>query len=118
MTRPDQIVSALLVDLCTAVLFVVLSSCVVAVFFGPERGPGFIRRNAWMFSRPTSLVEWIGLAIGAGIAVGPQWAVLYLIQTEEEAFGGPGRVILGFEFVLALLWLAYLLRLYVRPLRH
>ncbi len=23
-----------------------------------------------------------------------------------------------FEFVLALLWLAYLLRLYVRPLRH
>lgn len=113
--RPDQIVSAILVGACAVVLFVVLSSCVIAVLFGPQRGPGFIRRNAWMFSRPKSAVEWVGLGIAAAIATGTQLVIPNLIQAEAESFGATGRLILGLEFAVALVWLGYLLMLYLHP---
>lgn len=115
MTQPEQIAFAVVADACLVVLFVVLSSCVVAVLLGPERGPGFIRRNAWMFSRPASAVEWVGLLIAASIATSTQLVIPYLIQAEAKTFGTTGQLILGLELVVALLWLGYLLTLYLRP---
>ena len=96
-------------------MFVVLSSCVIAVLFGPERGPGFIRRAAWMFSRPTSVLEWCGLLIAVAFTATSQLVMVDLLQTEGQGIGTLGRVIVGLEFIVSLSWLGYLGFLYSRP---
>jgi hypothetical protein len=99
-------------------MFVFLSSAVVAVLFGPARGPRFIRAAAWLYSRPRSPLEWFGLIVAIAIAAGTQWTAFQAISTDSASFGSIGLMILSSEFIAAAIWLAYLLYLYViRPAR-
>ncbi|OGO70673.1 MAG: hypothetical protein A3H36_00910 [Chloroflexi bacterium RIFCSPLOWO2_02_FULL_71_16] len=119
MNEARQIVSGLILALSSFGLFVFLSSAVAAILFGTTRAPGFIRAAAWLYSRPRSGPQWLGLAIAMSIALGTQWAVTQAIATDGDTFGLVGLGILWSELAAATAWLGYLVYLYViRPARH
>lgn len=114
----EQIALALMAAISCLGLFAFLSASVVAVLWGPNRGPAFIRKMSYLYSRPTSAFEWFGFGVAVAIAAGTQLAVLGLTNSSyEPAFGAAGRTILQLELVIAALWLVYLDVRYRRPPR-
>lgn len=107
-----QILSGLLLALSCFGLFLVFSSAIAAILFGPGRGPKFIRAAAWLYSRPRSVFEWFGFGITVAIAFATQWTVMQAISTDAATFGPLGVGILQVEFAVAGGWIMYLVYLY------
>lgn len=101
--------------ICAWVGFVFMSSAVVAILFGPQRGPRFIRDAAYLFSRPTSGLEWFGFAIAVSITALTQFIALAMVLSYYDSVGSIGAAFLWVEMVAAAAWLAYLVWRYVRP---
>lgn len=114
-TRLDWLIMAAWFAVSAALVFGLISAAIAAVLFGPNRGPGFIRRAAWLFaSRPRNVVEWFGFGIAVAIALSTQLLPLSLASDAHGDFGDVGRVILLAEYPVAVVWLAYLVWLYMR----
>lgn len=100
--------------LATWTLFL-LSSAVIAILFGPQRGPRFIREAAYLYSRPTSGFQWFGFAIAFSIMVSSQLMALVTVLSYYDSVGPIGAAFLWVEMVAAAAWLGYLVWRYVRP---
>lgn len=66
----EQIGLALMAGISCLGLFAFLSASIVAILRGPGRGPAFIRRMSYLYSRPTSSFEWFGFGVAVAIAAG------------------------------------------------
>lgn len=113
--RSEDVVMSLWFAGSALVVFALLFASLVAVLWGPQRGPGFVRRAAWMFGRPRTFVEWFGFGVACVIAFGTQLLPAFLASGDVRDFGGIGRIVLLIEYPLALVWIAYVSFLYLRP---
>jgi hypothetical protein len=115
-TPLDLLIMAIVAATSAIVMFGLLSACVVAVMLGPRERPSFIRRNAWMFTRPESAIEWFGLGVAASIALGAlllPWSMTTYVAGAD--YGPLGKALLYAAYLPMAGWVAYLVRVYVTP---
>jgi hypothetical protein len=75
-------------------LFAFLSAAIFAVLLGSERGPRFIRSASYLYSRPSSAVEWFGLLIAASIAASTQISAVVFATSYRQDFGTFGSLLM------------------------
>ncbi len=115
-TRLDLLIMALFGATSAILIFALMSACVVAVIVGPRDRPSFIRRNAWMFTKPGSALEWFGLGIAISIALATlllPWSMTTDVAGAD--YGTLGKALLYATYLPMIVWVAYLIAIYRGP---